>query len=90
VVDGFAEREELARYNGREAVGLLVFKEAGANTVQVARLVEEVLELLREEFPEVSLDVASSQAGFIRTPSTTWCRPWSWGGSWPSWSSSSS
>jgi hydrophobic/amphiphilic exporter-1 (mainly G- bacteria), HAE1 family len=66
VVDGFAEREEIARFNGREAVGLLVYKEAGANTVQVARLVEEVMELLRGEFPEVTLEVASSQAGFIR------------------------
>jgi hydrophobic/amphiphilic exporter-1 (mainly G- bacteria), HAE1 family len=65
VVDGFADRESLARYNGRESVGLLVFKESGANTVQVARLVEEVLALLREDFPEVTLDVAHSQAGFI-------------------------
>ncbi|MEX0843176.1 MAG: efflux RND transporter permease subunit, partial [Gemmatimonadota bacterium] len=66
VLDGFADRESLARYNGQESVGLLIFKESGANTVQVARLVDEVLGLLREEFPEVSLDVAHSQAGFIR------------------------
>jgi hydrophobic/amphiphilic exporter-1 (mainly G- bacteria), HAE1 family len=65
VIDGFADRDALARYNGREAVGLLVFKESGANTVQVARDVELVVELLREEFPEVTIDVASSQAGFI-------------------------
>jgi hydrophobic/amphiphilic exporter-1 (mainly G- bacteria), HAE1 family len=65
VIDGFADREALARYNGREAVGLLVFKESGANTVQVARDVEEVVGLLRDEFPEVTVDVASSQAGFI-------------------------
>ncbi|TVR51736.1 MAG: efflux RND transporter permease subunit, partial [Gemmatimonadales bacterium] len=66
VVDGFADREEIARFNGREAVGLLIFKESGANTVQVARMVEEVMELLRGEFPEVTLEIASSQAGFIR------------------------
>lgn len=65
VEDGFADRESLARYNGREAVGLMVFKEAGANTVEVTALVEEVLELLRAEFPEVSVDVAQAQAGFI-------------------------
>jgi hydrophobic/amphiphilic exporter-1 (mainly G- bacteria), HAE1 family len=65
VVDGFADRESLARYNGAEAVGILLFKEAGANTVQVARMVDEVIVLLREEFPEVALDVAYSQAGFI-------------------------
>ncbi len=65
VIDGFADRESLARYNGREAVGLMVFKEAGANTVQVAGLVEQVLDGLRLEFPEVTVDVAHSQAGFI-------------------------
>jgi hydrophobic/amphiphilic exporter-1 (mainly G- bacteria), HAE1 family len=65
VTDGFADRESLARYGGQESVGLLVFKESGANTVQVARVVDEVLGLLRQEFPEVTLDVAHSQAGFI-------------------------
>ena len=65
VVDGFADRDALARYNGRESVGLLVFKESGANTVQVARDVEAVVGLLRLEFPEVTVEVASSQAGFI-------------------------
>jgi hydrophobic/amphiphilic exporter-1 (mainly G- bacteria), HAE1 family len=65
VVDGFADRESLARYNGAEAVGILLFKEAGANTVQVARMVDEVIGLLRTEFPEIALDVAYSQAGFI-------------------------
>ncbi len=60
-----AERTSLARYNGQEAVGLMVFKEAGANTVEVARTVEEVLAALRVEFPGISVDVAQSQAGFI-------------------------
>jgi len=66
VDDGFADREALARYNGAESVGVLVFKESGANTVHVARMVDEVLDLLREEFPALSLDIAHSQAGFIR------------------------
>lgn len=65
VVDGFAERESIARYNGREAVGLLVFKESGANTVTVAQAVDGVLDELEEEYPAVRLDVAYSQAGFI-------------------------
>jgi hydrophobic/amphiphilic exporter-1 (mainly G- bacteria), HAE1 family len=65
VVDGYAERESIARFNGHESVGILVFKEAGANTVQVAEGVQEVLAQLREEYPAFHLDVASSQAGFI-------------------------
>lgn len=65
VTDGFQERESVARFNGEEAVGLLVFKGAGANTVRVAEDVEEVMEQLRGEYPEVKLEVAMSQAGFI-------------------------
>jgi len=66
VDDAFADRETIARYNGRESVGLLLYKEAGANTVQVAERVDEVLDLLREEYPEIELALASSQSGFIR------------------------
>lgn len=65
VIDGFAERESIARYNGHESVGILVFKESGANTVQVAEDVTEILDQLRTEYPDYQLDVASSQAGFI-------------------------
>ena len=65
VVDGFAERESIARLNGQEAVGLLLFKEAGANTVLVADAVSEVIVQLRTEYPAVRIDVATSQAGFI-------------------------
>jgi HAE1 family hydrophobic/amphiphilic exporter-1 len=66
VVDGFADRETIARYNGQESVGLLLYKESGTNTVRVAESVEETLEQLRTEYPGVELAVATSQAGFIR------------------------
>jgi hydrophobic/amphiphilic exporter-1 (mainly G- bacteria), HAE1 family len=72
IEDGFRERESIARYDGREAVGLLVFKEAGANTVRVAERVDAVLEELRAEHPTVSVDVAMSQAGSWPAPSRTW------------------
>ncbi len=65
VTDGFKDRESIARYGGRDAVGLLIFKESGANTVRVAEQVEVVLDQLRAEYPDIQLDVAMSQAGFI-------------------------
>lgn len=65
VIDGFAERETIARYAGAEAVGILVFKEAGANTVRVAENVEAVLVELLQEYPSIRIEVADDQAGFI-------------------------
>ncbi len=65
VEDGFRERESVARYNGQESVGLLLYKNADANTVRVAKEVEKTLAQLRREYPDVQLQVAMSQAGFI-------------------------
>jgi HAE1 family hydrophobic/amphiphilic exporter-1 len=65
IEDGFRERESIAGYNGKEGVGLLVFKESGANTVKVTREVEKVIAQLHKEYPNVSLRIASAQAGFV-------------------------
>ena len=65
VVDGFKERETITRYGGVESVGILVFKESGSNTVEVAEAVEETLDRLAEEYPGFEVYVATSQAGFI-------------------------
>jgi hydrophobic/amphiphilic exporter-1 (mainly G- bacteria), HAE1 family len=65
IEDGFRERESIARYNGKESVGLLVFKESGSNTVRVAKEVEKVIGQLRTDYPQVQLDIAMSQAGFV-------------------------
>jgi hydrophobic/amphiphilic exporter-1 (mainly G- bacteria), HAE1 family len=65
VRDAFEDRESMAKYNGQEAVGLLLFKDSEANTVRVSGEVDEVLGELRSEYGELHIDVAMSQAGFI-------------------------
>jgi len=65
VEDGFKDRESMARYNGAESVGLLLFKESGANTVRVSEDVDRVLDQLRRQYRDIQIDVATSQAGFI-------------------------
>ena len=65
VVDGFAEREAIARYAGVESVGVLVFKESGANTVRVAERVTDVIDQLAAEYPDFHVDIAGDQADFI-------------------------
>ncbi len=65
ITDGFRERTGVTRYNGKEAIGLLLTKESGANTVSVTREAFEVIEQLRREYPQVTLAVVDAQAGFI-------------------------
>ena len=66
VRDTIADLETIARYNGQVAIGLQIYKEAGTNTVRVADRVLDTLDELAAEFTEVTLEVASSQASFIR------------------------
>jgi hydrophobic/amphiphilic exporter-1 (mainly G- bacteria), HAE1 family len=79
VEDGSRERLSVARHNGSDAVGLLVFKSAGANTVRVAERVEGVLQELRAEFPEIGIEVATSQAGFISDSISSVVQALMWG-----------
>lgn len=65
ITDGFRERTGVTSYNGKEAIGLLLTKESGANTVLVTREVFEVIEQLRREYPQVTIAVVEAQARFI-------------------------
>jgi HAE1 family hydrophobic/amphiphilic exporter-1 len=64
---GAKEREEITRVNGRESVEISLYKEGDANTVAVARAVQQELEFLPESLPKgMELTVLFSQARFIR------------------------
>lgn len=67
VVDGFEERRELARYNGRECVGLVLKKRGDANTVEVVERVREELARVNESLPGgVTLEVVNDDSHFIK------------------------
>jgi len=62
---GTADPRTLVRLDGKPAVGLVVYKDAGANTVAVTRELERTLATLRREVPAVRLTVVAEQAGFV-------------------------
>jgi HAE1 family hydrophobic/amphiphilic exporter-1 len=66
IKDSIKERQGATRLNGRESIGILVRKEAGANTVEVTRKANEMLDQIRKEYPRVSLLVVSDQARYIQ------------------------
>ncbi|MBM3293663.1 MAG: efflux RND transporter permease subunit [Candidatus Aminicenantes bacterium] len=65
VSDGIKERQGMTRFDGRESVGLLVRKEAGANTVKVTRQARKVIDQIRRENPGIDLTVVSEQSRYI-------------------------
>ncbi len=67
ISSGFAERSELTRLNRRESVGLVIQKQADANTLQVVRGVKHELALLAPELPrDLVVKVAYDQSTFLQ------------------------
>ena len=65
VVVTTADPLTLTRLDGEPAVGLVVYKDAGSNTVSVTKELEKVVEQLRTEFPGITLTVVAEQADFV-------------------------
>lgn len=66
IVDGYEERDQITRINGKESLMLTVNKESDANTVQVARAVRKTAEQLRKKYGrEATLESLMDQSEFI-------------------------
>lgn len=66
VGQGEKEREAVTRLNGVESVELAVYKEGDANTVQVAGLLNQRVDQIKEGLPDdMDLQVIYDQSGFI-------------------------
>lgn len=65
VVITTADPVTLTRLDGEPAVGLVVYKDAGSNTVSVTKELERVVGQLRTEFPGITLTVVAEQAEFV-------------------------
>ncbi len=62
---GAADPKAVVRLGGASALGLVVYKDAGANTVAVTRHLYDAIATLRAEFPDARLTVVAAQAGFV-------------------------
>ncbi|HEY3434129.1 MAG TPA: efflux RND transporter permease subunit, partial [Solirubrobacterales bacterium] len=60
-----AEPETLTQLDGAPAVGLVIYKDAGANTVSVTAEMEDVLAELGTTFPEIKMTLVAAQARFV-------------------------
>lgn len=68
VVDGPAEQRSSAKSGERSAVAMVVRKQSGSNTVQVADLVKESLDEINKTMPAgVQVETVTDNARFIRS-----------------------
>ncbi|HEX6089981.1 MAG TPA: efflux RND transporter permease subunit [Gemmatimonadales bacterium] len=62
---GLADARTVTRLDGSPAVGLVVYKDAGSNTVAVTKGIYESIDVLQEEFPGLEMTVVAAQAEFV-------------------------
>jgi HAE1 family hydrophobic/amphiphilic exporter-1 len=65
VRDAKAETRIYTRLNGEPAVGILIVRQSGANTIQTARAVQEKLEQAKRLYPHLNFRLAYDQSRFI-------------------------
>ncbi|MDH4197506.1 MAG: efflux RND transporter permease subunit [Candidatus Aminicenantes bacterium] len=61
-----SEPENVVRYNGRPAIALEIYKEAGANTTAASKSIGNELEALRRSLPGYQIPIIQDQASFIK------------------------
>lgn len=66
VQDGSRERRVYTRLNGESAVGLIISKQSGSNTVATAEAVFERIEQVKKAYPQLKFAVAYDQSEFIK------------------------
>ncbi|ABO51456.1 acriflavin resistance protein [Desulforamulus reducens MI-1] len=67
VVDGVEEQDSIAHYQGKQAIGLDILKQSGANTVEVADKLKVVVEEVKKELPPgVKLEIVRDNSAYIR------------------------
>lgn len=66
ISDSIKEREGMTRLDGEESIGILIRKEAGANTVKITSLAKDVLDEIQKENPQIQIFIVNEQAEYIR------------------------
>lgn len=62
---GLADPQTLTRLDGAPAIGLVVYKDAGSNTVAVTSRMRDAITQLQGEFPAVGITLVAAQADFV-------------------------
>lgn len=61
----------ISRTNGRDSINISIQKQSGKNTVQVANLVNEEIESLKKDYPDVEINVVLDTAMYIKSSINT-------------------
>ena len=80
IVDGYQDLDRLVRVDGQPMVRLGIRKQAGANTVAVAREARRVMDQINRERDDIELILVIDQSAFIQSSIDNVQRAATWGG----------
>ncbi|WP_337865780.1 efflux RND transporter permease subunit [Ignavibacterium sp.] len=63
--ESIKERTGLTRFNGNEAIGILIYKEPNANTIEVSNQIQKSIESMKVEYPSFDINIFSDYSKFI-------------------------
>lgn len=69
VVDGTAEQDSLAYYQGKDAISLDIIKQSGGNTVQIAQDIKNMIQSIQQSLP-ASVEIHVVSDGSISVKNT--------------------
>lgn len=67
VEDGHEEIRQMASVNGESAVRVFLYKQSGANTVEVSDAVWEEVDRIHKDYPNIHITATGDSARFIRS-----------------------
>lgn len=62
----YKDKEAIVKTDGKNSINISIQKQSGTNTVQVADRINEELEELKSEFPDINITVVMDQSEFIK------------------------
>lgn len=65
VLDGFASRDIITRVNGQESISVILQRQSGTNTVEVADVIKAELSKIEAAHPDVTLTIAGDASEAI-------------------------
>lgn len=60
------ELQSIARTNGKNSINISVQKQSGKNTVKVAKLVNEEIENIKKDYPNIKINTVMDQSEYIQ------------------------
>ncbi len=71
VKEGFKTIDSYTRMDGKNSIGISIQKQSDGNTVEIVNSIIDEIEELKQEFPDVTIEIAYEQGGFIEKAITS-------------------